>query len=267
VLFPALLLFAACLRAQLPEPSALLKEVKANQHKLDQVRENYTFHMIRRTDGLDKNGAIVMTSRVEREVFFVNGSRIARLIKKDGKDLSPAEDKAEQSRVRKLVETALKGGRAGGPPAGGRLNEISDILAVVKISNPRRVAFKGRQTLAYDFTGDPHAHSHGLEQGAAKKVSGTIWFDETDRQVARFEVRFDDTFHIGGGVFASVQKGTTMEVEQSPIGDGLWMQTSTAQHLDARIVLTKLREDVYVTDFDFKKFNTDALEKVSPPIR
>src|SRR5580704_18381395 len=84
-----LLVLAACLTAQLPAPAALLEEVKANQHKLDQIRENYTFHMIRRVDALDKNGAIVTTSTIEREVFFVNGHRIARLVKKDGKDLSP----------------------------------------------------------------------------------------------------------------------------------------------------------------------------------
>lgn len=260
-----LLVLAACLRAQLPEPAALLEEVKTNQHKLDQIRENYTFHMIRRLDALDKNGAIVTTSTIEREVFFVNGHRIARLVKKDGKELSPSEDKAEQTRVKKLVETAVKGGRGGGPPVGARLNEISGILAVVKISNPRRVVFKGRQTLAYDFTGDPKAHSHDMEQNAAKKMSGTIWFDETDRQVAQFEVRFDDTFHLGGGLLASVQKGTTMEVEQSPVGDGLWMQTASAEHLDARIVLSKLREDIHVTDFDFRKFNAETLEKIGPP--
>ncbi len=106
-----------------------------------------------------------------------------------------------------------------------------------------------------------------MEQGAAKKMSGTIWFDETDHQLARLEVRFDENFHIGGGLLASVQKGTAMEFEQSPVGDGLWMQTSSAQHLDARVVMTKLREDIHVRNFDFKKFNTDAVEKVGSPAK
>jgi hypothetical protein len=92
-------------------------------------------------------------------------------------------------------------------------------------------------------------------------MSGTIWFDQADHQVARLEVRFDDNFHIGGGIFASVQKGSTMEFEQAPVGDGLWMQTSSAEHLDARVVLTKLREDVHVKDFNFKKFNAETIEK------
>lgn len=265
----ALLLLALGLYAQiraqipeyLPEPSALLAEVKANQQKLDAIRENYTFHMLRRTDQLDKNGSVVKTSSIEREVFFVHGRRIARLVARDGKLLSPAEDAAEQARVMKLVETVLKGGKAKGPPAGNRIGEISDILAVVKISNPRRVVLRDRPSLAYDFTGDPSARSRDLEQNAAKKMSGTIWFDETDHQVARLEVRFDDTFHIGAGILASVQKGSSMEFEQARFGDGLWMPTMSAEHLDARVIGKKLREDTHVANSGFKKFNAEAVER------
>src|ERR1700691_2672754 len=138
----------------IPDPGALLEEAKANQHKMDEIRENYTFHMIRRTDDLDKNGAVVKTTSFEREVFFVNGRRIARLVKKDGKELTPSEDQAEQARVRKVVETAIK---AGPRPARARsgVSEVAGILAVVKISNPRRILLRGRESLAYDFIGDP----------------------------------------------------------------------------------------------------------------
>jgi hypothetical protein len=261
----ALLLFALSLHAQLPDPADLLAEVKANQHRLDQIREDYTFHMLRKTHELDKKGAVVKSASVEREVFFVNGRRIARLVARDGKPISPAQDKAEQERVQKLVENVLKGGRGGGPRPGARVGEISDILAVVKISNPRRVTLNHRPSLAYDFSGDPKAHSHDMEQSAAKKLSGTIWFDEADHQVARLEVYFDDTFHIGGGILASVQKGSSMEFEQAPVGDGLWMQTSSAEHLDARFVVKKLREDVHVTDYDFKKFNTGVIQQATAP--
>lgn len=100
-----------------------------------------------------------------------------------------------------------------------------------------------------------------MEQSAAKKMSGTIWFDQADRQVARLEVRFEDNFRIGGGLLASVQKGSSMEFEQAPLDGGLWMQTSRAERLDARLVVKKLREDVHVTDFGFKKFNAQAVQK------
>jgi esterase/lipase len=135
---------------------------------------------------------------------------------------------------------------------------------MAKISNPRRISFHERDTLAFDFVGDPSAHGHGMEQNAAKKMAGTVWIDEADRQVARLEVTFYDNFRIGGGLLGSVQKGSTIEVQQSPIGDGLWMQTASEQHVAARIAVKSVRQNVHVKAFDFKKFDVDVFQRISP---
>jgi hypothetical protein len=172
-------------------------------------------------------------------------------------ELKETVEKNEQARVKKLVEMSMKS-----PPkrTGGQLSMIGEILPMVKISNPRRVTLHGRSTLAFDFTGDPQAKGKGTNQNAAKKMAGTLWFDEADRQVARMEVHFYDNFRIGG-FLASVQKGTMFEVERSPIGDGLWMETSNEQHVSARIAVKTFRQNVHAKDFDFKKFNVEAQAK------
>ena len=64
-----------------PDPAALMKEVQEHQRTMDQVRENYTFHRIRRVEDLDGKGTVKNTSVRESEVFFVNGRQIARLIR------------------------------------------------------------------------------------------------------------------------------------------------------------------------------------------
>ncbi len=251
----------------IPDPLALLKDAQAHQSQMDAIRENYTFHRMRRVEEVDKNGAVQKTTTFEREVFFVNGRQIGRLIKKNGKALTAEEEKAEQARVTKVVETMMKT-----PPkarqARGGLGLIADILAVARISNPRRLPLKGRDTLAYDFIGDPQAHvadPHDTMQNAAKKMAGTIWFDEADHQVARLEITLDSNFKIGGGLLASVRKGTTMVVEQAPVGDGLWMQTASEQYLNARIVIKGVREKVRIEDSDFKKFNVETVQRIGSP--
>lgn len=228
---------------------------------MDEVRENYTFHRIRQTDDLEKNGAVTKTTIVEREIFFVNGRRIGRLVKKDGVELSPREQETEQNRVSKEVARLLK------LPATkeGRRSELSDLLAVAKISNPRRIALNGRTTLAFDFAGDPKARAHGMDQNIAKKIAGTIWIDEADRQVARLEVRFDDNFHLGGGLLASIQKGTTLEEEQSPVGQGLWLQTASEVHVAARLLVKNFRQNEHIKDVDFKRFDVGVMEHINPP--
>jgi hypothetical protein len=252
--------------AAIPDVTALLKEVQQHQHKTDAIRENYTFHEIVRTDTLDASAAVKETKSEESEVFFVNGHRVIRLVKKDGVELSPHERERELERVKKEIEGYIKaahGAQRG--RGGGRARIVSQILAVAKTSNPRRVSFRGRDTLVFDFAGDPNAKASGMDQSAAKKLAGTIWIDEADKQVARLEVHFYDNFRIGGGLLASVQKGTSMNVDQAPLGEGLWMQVGSEDHLAARIVVKNLRENVHIEDFDFRKFDIGMAQKIGGP--
>jgi len=249
-----------------PDPAALLKEVQEHQRRTDAIRENYTFHEIVRTDTLDAKGTVTGTKSEESEVFFVNGHRIIRLVKKDGAELGPKDQEHEQERVRKEIDGYVKAahGTERGR-GGGRARIVSQILAVAKTSNPHRISLRGRETLVFDFAGDPRAKASGMDQSAARKLAGTIWIDEADRQVARLEVHFYDNFHIGGGLLASVQKGTSMNVDQAPLGDGLWMQVGSEDHLAARVVIKNLRENVHIQDFDFKKFDIGTAQRIAAP--
>jgi hypothetical protein len=252
--------------AQIPDVPSLIKEVLEHQRKTDAIRENYTFHEIVRSDALDGDGKIKETKSEESEVFFVNGHRIIRLVKRDGVELNSHEQARELERVKKEIEGYLKAARGTERGrGGGRSRIISQILAVAKTSNPRRVSLRGRDTLVFDFAGDPNAKASGMDQSAAKKLAGTVWIDEADRQVARLEVHFYDNFRIGGGLLASVQKGTSMNVDQQPLGDGLWMQVGSEDHLAARVVVKNLRENVHIQDFDFKKFDIGTAEKIGAP--
>ncbi len=252
--------------AAIPDPAALLREVQEHQHRTDSIRENYTFHEIVRIDPIDGRGAVKESKSEESEVFFVNGHRVIRLVKKDGVELNAREQERELERVKKEIDGYIKaahGAQRG--RGGGRARIVSQILAVARTSNPRRISFRGRDTLVFDFAGDPNAKASGMDQSAAKKLAGTVWIDEADKQVARLEVHFYDNFRIGGGLLASVQKGTSMNVDQAPLGEGLWMQIGSEDHLAARIVVKNLRENLHIEDFDFKKFDIGMAQKTGPP--
>ncbi|HVY91331.1 MAG TPA: hypothetical protein VHA14_01230 [Bryobacteraceae bacterium] len=251
--------------AAIPDVPTLLREVLEHQRKTDAIREDYTFHELVRTDTLNGDGSVKESASEESEVFFVHGHRIIQLIKRDGAELNSRDKAKEEQRVRKEIEGYSKSpkpterGRGG-----GRDHVVSRILSVAKTTNPRREMFRGRPTLVFDFEGDPKAKANGMDQNAAKKLAGTVWIDEADRQVARLEVRFYDNFRIGG-FLANVQKGTSMNVDQTRIGDGLWMQTGSEDHLAARVVVKNLRMNVHIQDFDFQKFNVGTKEQIATP--
>ncbi|HWE49358.1 MAG TPA: hypothetical protein VG273_06195 [Bryobacteraceae bacterium] len=263
--FITLLVFLPLLSAQdrpIPGPATLIKQVTAHQREMEVVRENYTCHQITETQVLDGKGEVKSTASEEHEVFFVNHHRVARLVKKNDIGLTPAEEKSEQSRVLKQVERFMKG-----PPGRNRQAlRISEILAVSTISDPRRLSLNNRDTLAFDFIGDPDAEARGVNQNAGKKLAGTLWIDEADLQVARIEINFYENFSIGGGVLASIQKGTKMTMEQSPVGDGLWMPSLTDQHLAARVLMfDSIRRDLHQKEFDFHKFDVASIQQIQPP--
>jgi hypothetical protein len=265
---PALFTLASLFFAQapMPEPATLVKEIEAHQRRMDEIRENYTFHEVTLTDELQPNGEVRKIDSEERDVFFVNGYRIARVVKKNGNDLSEGDRKSEDDRIRRLIEKDTKA------PAGHYYNRrgenigVGQILPLMKISNPRRLLLNGRSTLAFDFVGNPHAKAHGVAENAARKITGTVWIDETDREVARLEARFDDNFRIGAGFLVSIQKGTSLIFEQSRLEQELWMPAVSEIHLAARELLIKgVRQNIHVKDSDFRRFDIGVLQQIAPP--
>ena len=260
--------FAQATQPPLPDVPTLMKQVEEHQHKLDEVRENYTYHETVITHELDKNGNIKKNESEENDVFFVNGHEINRRVKKNGKELNADEQKKEQEHVEKEVEKASK------TPPGQSMdkNEVSvtRLLQIMKVSNPRREQMDNRSVIAFDFVGDPHAKTHGMAEDASKKLSGTIWVDENDRQVRRMIARFDDNFHLGFGLF-SVGKGSTFTFDQKLVNNELWLPTGAQAHVIAHAIgIIGWRGDIAVTDNDYQKFHADAVQQpgatvINPP--
>jgi hypothetical protein len=239
---------------------ALLLEVEAHQKQIEKIREDYTYRERTRTEDLDGSGKVKKTETEELEVFYVNGHPIRRQVRKDGKDLSPDEMKREQNRVNKEVEGAMK--KPPGVPLHGDAISVQRLLEIIAIRNPRRMSYKDRSTVVFDFVGDPHSKTHGITEDISKKLSGTVWIDEKDRQVTRMDARIDDTFRLGGGLVASVQKGSSFTFEQSLVNHELWLPTGADIHITARMLLLKgLKQNIHVENDTYQKFHADAQQQ------
>ncbi|MGB6132301.1 MAG: hypothetical protein WBG54_11000 [Acidobacteriaceae bacterium] len=255
--------WAAAASAQtgpLPDVPTLMGQVRAHQQQMDAIQENYTYRETDVTDELNKNGSVKKTESQTYEVFYVNTHEVRRLVEKDGKALSAGEQQKEQDRTMKAVEKAQKT-PPGQAPSGEVVVSVSRILAMARVSSPRRVMLDGRSTIAFDFTGDPHAKAHGVAEEAARKMSGTVWIDEQDRQVRRLTARLDDNFHVGFGMF-SLSKGSNLVFDQKLVNNELWLPTSAEVSLTAHaFAVLGVRANVRVTDSDYKKFHAEAVQQ------
>jgi hypothetical protein len=247
---------AAQQAAPIPDPATLLQQVAAHQRQIDQIRENYTWNETVATRMLDKNGSVKKTESEEDEIFFVNTHEIDRTVKKDGKELSADEQAKEQERVMKAIDKAQK--TPPGQSVDKRTVSVTQILSIMKASNPRREMIDGRSMIAFDFTGDPHAKTHGIAEDASKKISGTLWVDEQDREVRRLIARFDDNFHLGFGLF-SVGKGSNFIFNQKLVNNELWLPVDAQAHVVAHAIgVIGYRADVSVTDDRYQRFHAQA---------
>jgi len=241
-----------------PDIRKLMLEVVAHQKQLEKIRENYTYRSSFTDDQIDSDGKVQKTETEEREVLFVNTHRIERTVKKNGKPLNDHDQQKEQERVNKLVEKAEKT-PPGEPIDGQQSISIMHLLDIMEASNPRREIFRGRTTILFDFAGRRDVHTHGLAEDASKKLAGTLWIDEKDRQVAHMEARFTDNFHVGGGLLANVQKGSSFYFDQAPVNGEIWFPTGAEGRVQARVLLLKgIREHFVEKDSDYQRFSVET---------
>lgn len=245
---------------QLPAIPQLMHEVEEHQKALEKVIENYTYTSLQTTQDLDANGQVKKTETTEQEVFFVHGRHIARLVKKDGKPLGDHDQQKETERITKEVENAEKP-EPEQPKEDQEIN-VSRILEIIDVRNPRRENYRGRPTIVFDAMGRKDAKTHGLGEEAFKKLQGTVWIDEADRQIARIDASFSDNFHIAGGLVANVEKGSRFSFDQAPVNGEIWLPTGAEGSVQIRLFMVKnQRKHFTERDYDFKRFRVETEQK------
>jgi hypothetical protein len=245
--------------APLPDIRQLMQEVMAHQKQLEKVRESYTYSSSQTLQEVDSKGKVTKTETSEHEDFFVNGHVIERTVKKNGQPLNDHDQQKETDRVTKLVEKAEK--TPSDQSLEGPTIRISRIMELMDIRNPRREMYRGRPAIVFDFVGRKDAKTHGLAEDASKKLTGTMWVDEADREVAHAEVTFNDNFHVAGGLLANVQKGSNFHFDQAPVEGQLWLPTGGEGNLQARVLLLKnMRAHFVERDYDYKRFRVETQE-------
>jgi hypothetical protein len=207
---------------------------------------------------IDGKGRVTKTETRDAEMFYVYGQPIVRLVKKDGKPLTEEEQQKETERVTKAVEKAEK--PQPDQPKDDKEISLRRILEVADVRNPRRENFRGRSTIVFDFVGQKELKAHGLSEDVSKKLQGTVWIDEADREVARMEASFDDNFHVAGGVVANIQKGSRFTFDQAPVNGEIWLPTGGEVSVQMRVLLVKgIHQHVTERDHDYKRVHVETL--------
>ncbi len=249
----------------LPDIPTLLRDIGKNQGALEDLRKLYTCHLSEEEDKMDSGGQVKFRIVKDYDVFYIGDEQVLHLLAKDGKPLDPSEKKTEDDRFNKRFDDLNKkqAELASDPKKQAKKEEqdeaqISDFLRAERFTNPRRETFRGEQVIAFDFTGNPDYKPKKEIDRIIQKLSGVMWVDEQAREIARLEARFDESVKVGGGLLASLQKGSNFVFEQEKINGEVWLPSYAEVHAAGRIVFVKLKQNAIDRYTDYKKFRSGA---------
>ena len=249
----------------LPDPVALMREVEANEKTAERLVKNYTFRSTSVLEQTDGKGGVKKTETEEREFFVREGVPVSRLLKKDGRALTPDEERKEDDHIRKEVEkakTRKEKAADKGKEVDARGDDeitLSRILELGTFSNERRAIESGRSTILLDYTGNKDAKAHNPAENVFKDLAGSISIDEATRGLTHMDGQFRSDFKVGGGLLASVTKGTHFSFSAVRINDEIWLPREAAGEGSARfLLLLHFNGRMRVKFSDYQKFRASG---------
>jgi hypothetical protein len=247
----------------LPDIPTLLLDIQKNQTALEDLRKDYTCHLSEEEDKTDSNGNVKSRELKDYDVFYIGDEQALHLLAKDGKPLEGDEKQKEDDRFNKKYDELKKkqAELATDPKKRAKKEEqdeaeISDFLRAETFTNPRRVIFRGQEVIAFDFAGNPHYKPKKEIDRIIQKLVGVMWVDEQAREIVRLEAHFAEAVKVGGGLLASLQKGSNFVFEQEKINGEVWLPSYAEFHFAGRIVFVKLKQNAIDHYSDYKKFRT-----------
>jgi hypothetical protein len=249
----------------LPDIPALLRDIARNQQALEDLRQLYTCHMSEEEDKTDSDGNVKSRTMKDYDVFYIGDEQALHLLAKDGKPLTGDEKRDEDDKFNKQYDKLKKkqAELAGDPKKQAKQEEedeaqLSDFLRAELFTNPRRETFRGHEVIAFDVNGNPDYKPKKRIDSIIQKLSGTMWVDEQAREIVRLEAHFAESVKIGGGLVASLAKGSNFVFEQGKINEEVWLPSYAEVHFAGRIVFVKLKQNFVDRFSDYKKFRSGS---------
>ncbi len=252
----------------LPDIPTLLAELQANEDKVENILDTYSYIQKSTRRQLGKDGVLREVDSETYQLSFYKGNRIRRLIEKNGKPLNERAQANEDQEVAKRVDEIEKQiakaeakGNSGPPSENGQRVSIAEVLRASNLVNPRRERFRGRDVIVFDFEPNP-SFDYKNAKSMLKffgKTAGVMWIDVEDKQVARLEAFLADSFNIGGGFLAKLRKGASFTLEQDRINNEIWLPSVADINLSVRVLLVKgVNINQVVRSYDYRKFATEV---------
>jgi hypothetical protein len=198
----------------------------------------YTYTKLTVTEEFDSSGKIKERKEKVYQVNFRNGATYAKLVEVNGH--APAE-----ADLRKQAENESNARQVTGSKSNkgnDRENFLTpEIVERFVFTLVGQTNFNGRPTCQIAFQPkNPAPPSHHVVDRLLDRISGMVWIDADEFEIARAELRLGSEVNLLGGVVGSLKK-LAYTMTRTRIDDGLWFKTSSIGDFEGRKLIDAMR--------------------------
>ena len=203
-----------------------------------QARGHYTFMERDEDRRLDALGQVKSENVDVTRMILVNGIRFEQLIEHNGQLPSAEEQKKNDKDLEKLKHETPEEQAARLRKDQENRSFLRDLLEAFDFHLIGEEIVGGRPAYVFQATPHPGYRAHGKYGKLFSKVEGKLWVDKQDLGWVKVDGEVTQSFSIGLLV-ARVQRGSHIIMEQTCVGDAVWVPKRLQMRASARIFFVK----------------------------
>jgi hypothetical protein len=181
-----------------------------------------------------------------RDVIESKDGTVARLILKDGKPLTPEQDKGERERLNDMIASPeaytkhVKNGESEKKMADTLVPLMPDaMINTYTPGQPQSGRNGGALEIVLDYKPNPKWVPPNTEAQALTGLEGRVWIDAKTRNVVRMEGTIFRGVNFGWGMLAHIYPGGKLVLNQTDAGGNRWIFTDFSMQLSVRALMVK----------------------------
>jgi hypothetical protein len=184
-----------------------------------------------------------------RDIIESKDGTVARLIMRDGKPLTPEQDKSERERLNDMITSPsafakhVKNADSEKKMADTLVPVMADAMTnTYTPGQPQSGRNGGALEIVLDYKPNPKWVPPSTEAQALTGLEGRVWIDAKTRYVVRMEGTIFRSVNFGWGMLAHIYPGGKVEMNQTSVGGNRWIFTDFSMQLSVRALMVKRLE-------------------------
>jgi hypothetical protein len=201
----------------------IIRRTVAHSQKTREGMPDFNCTKVSLTEELDESGKVTERREKVYSISARKGSIHANLLTVNGQAPS-AKDRQKQAENELSLQKLL--GQSKGSRSSGHEDFLTpEIAARFTYRVIGQTNFSGRSTYRIAFAPkNPQADASGVIDRLLNRVSGTLWIDSSEFEMARADITLGSEVNLLGGIAGSLKK-LAYTMVRTRIGEGVWFNT------------------------------------------